>query len=199
MRRREFILGGFVGAYLLAFSIVAIVHWNYEFIFYGIVLLLEIAGVAWLDRRVRFSTAVLVALALWGLFHMMGGTLPIPESVTEPTRPHVLYNLRLNAWLPKYDQVVHAYGFGVATWAAGEALARLVIPNRRGLGLFLALLFIGMGLGSMNEVIEFAATRIMPGTNVGGYDNTGWDLVSNSIGAACAAAWWCWGWQPRTA
>lgn len=198
MRARDVILGSFVAAYLIAFSIVAIIHWNYEFIFYGIVLLLEIAAVAWMDRRVRFSTAVLIALAFWGLIHMMGGTLPIPESVTEPTRPPVLYNLRLNPWLPKYDQVVHAFGFGVATWAAAEALERILTPGKRGVGLFFALIFIGMGLGAMNEVIEFAATHIMPGTNVGGYDNTGWDLVSNGAGAVIAAACWCWFRQPRT-
>lgn len=192
MRRRNAILGGFVGTYLLAFSAVAIARWNYEFVFYGIVLLLEVAGVVWLDRRVRFSTGVLVALALWGLLHMMGGTIPIPESVTEPTRPPVLYNLRLHPWTPKYDQLVHALGFGAATWAAAEALRHLLIPGRRSLGLFLALVFIGSGLGAFNEVIEFAATLIMPGTNVGGYDNTGWDLVSNLAGAAGASFLWCW-------
>lgn len=38
----------------------------------------------------------------------------------------------------------------------------------------------------MNEVVEFAATRLMD-TNVGGYVNTGWDLVSNMIGATAVA------------
>lgn len=191
MRRRDAILGGFVGTYLLTFSAVAIARWNYEFVFYGIVLLLEIACIVLLDRRVRFSTGVLIALAIWGLLHMMGGTIPIPESLTEPTRPPVLYNLRLHPWMPKYDQLVHALGFGVATWAAAEALNRLLVPGPRGLGLFLALVFIGSGLGAFNEVIEFAATLIMPGTNVGGYDNTGWDLVSNLVGATAAGLCWC--------
>jgi len=46
----------------------------------------------------------------------------------------------------------------------------------------------GMGLGAMNELIEFAATLLVPETNVGGYVNTGWDLVSNFVGATAAAA-----------
>jgi hypothetical protein len=44
-----------------------------------------------------------------------------------------------------------------------------------------------MGFGALNEVIEFAATLTMPHTNVGGYVNTGWDLVSNLVGCALAA------------
>jgi hypothetical protein len=45
----------------------------------------------------------------------------------------------------------------------------------------------GMGFGAMNEVIEFAATILVPQTNVGGYMNTGWDLVANLVGCAVAA------------
>jgi hypothetical protein len=29
----------------------------------------------------------------------------------------------------------------------------------------------------------------MPDTNVGGYTNTGWDLVSNLVGAAAMGVW----------
>ena len=42
-------------------------------------------------------------------------------------------------------------------------------------------------LGAGNEVVEFIATLVMPDTNVGGYENTGWDLVSNLIGTVIAA------------
>ena len=45
----------------------------------------------------------------------------------------------------------------------------------------------GMGFGAMNEVVEFIATLTMPETNVGGYVNTGWDLVSNLVGCVFAA------------
>ncbi len=45
----------------------------------------------------------------------------------------------------------------------------------------------GMGFGAMNEVVEFIATLTMPETNVGGYINTGWDLVSNLTGCTLAA------------
>lgn len=45
----------------------------------------------------------------------------------------------------------------------------------------------GMGFGALNEVIEFFATLALPETNVGGYINTGWDLVANTVGAAIAS------------
>jgi hypothetical protein len=44
-----------------------------------------------------------------------------------------------------------------------------------------------MGVGALNEVVEFLATRLLPETNVGGFENTGWDLVFNTHGASAAA------------
>ena len=44
-----------------------------------------------------------------------------------------------------------------------------------------------MGFGALNEVVEFIATLLVPETNVGGYINTGWDLVSNLCGTILAA------------
>ena len=45
-----------------------------------------------------------------------------------------------------------------------------------------------LGFGALNEVIEFIATLLVPETNVGGYRNTGWDLIANLCGATIAAA-----------
>ncbi len=39
---------------------------------------------------------------------------------------------------------------------------------------------------AVNEVVEFIATITLPGTNVGGYENTGWDLVANLVGCLIA-------------
>jgi hypothetical protein len=45
----------------------------------------------------------------------------------------------------------------------------------------------GVGFGALNEVIEFIAVLTIPNTNVGGYENTGWDLVANLVGATVSA------------
>jgi hypothetical protein len=45
-----------------------------------------------------------------------------------------------------------------------------------------------MGLGALNEMIEFAAVVMFPQTNVGGYVNTALDPVFNAAGAVVAMA-----------
>ncbi len=192
MRRRQLVILLVLAAAMVPFAVKLSRQWNPEFVFYSAVLLVEAAVVVWMDSRVRFSWTVLGALGLWAVLHMAGGTTPIPESVTEPGRPATLYNLRVHSSWPKYDQVVHAFGFGAATLAAWEAMRVMCRQQiRGGLGLFALLVCVGSGLGAINEIIEFVATRLMPDTNVGGYDNTGWDLVSNLVGASAAAAWAC--------
>ena len=43
-----------------------------------------------------------------------------------------------------------------------------------------------MGIGALNEVVEFAIALNVEDSNVGGYLNTGRDLVANMLGAALA-------------
>lgn len=177
---------------MIGAAALALRAFNQEFIFYGLVMLALIGAVWWLDSRVRLSTLSLWCLAVWGLAHMMGGTVPIPERLTEPGEQSVLYSLRLMPWLPKYDQVVHAFGFFTSTlvaWRAMNASVEGIAPGRslpRTLGPIFAAMMVGMGLSAMNEIIEFVATLIFPNTNVGGYVNTGWDLVSNLTGCVIA-------------
>src|SRR5690606_5357715 len=109
----------------------------------------------------------------------------------------VLYSLWLIPQRLKYDQVVHAYGFGLTTllcWYVLKKSLRDVQGNvpKPTFGLLLLCVAAGCGFGAFNEVVEFAATLMMPHTNVGGYENTGWDLVSNLVGstlAACGVRW----------
>lgn len=187
MIRRHPVLSLFVAVYMLAFAGVAFRAGNSEFVFYGIVMALLVAGVLWMDTRVGFSTPVLWGLALWGLLHMAGGNVPIPDAAAGEGLS-VLYSYRPWPGLPKYDQVVHAFGFFVATLAAFEALRAGTGLTRPTPGLAVASFLIGMGLGAANEIVEFVATLTMPETNVGGYVNTGWDLVSNGVGAAIGGA-----------
>jgi len=195
MSTRTLPLALFVVAYMLGFGVWALVAGNREFIFYGVVMVLLIAAVLWMDRRVRLSTGVMWGLAVWGLLHMAGGIVPIPDQFMASAPPaegghNVLYNLRPFAWGPKYDQFTHAYGFGVATLAAWEGIQAAARGSLRpGFGVFVCLVCIGMGLGALNEVVEFMAVLLIPNTNVGGYHNTGWDLVSNLTGVTVAAGW----------
>ena len=186
--RRILPVGMFVGLYMAVAAYFAAVRWNREFLFYGLIMLGLIGLVVWIDRRVRLSVPLLWGLAVWGLAHMMGGTLRVPESWVDPGATGALYNLRVHPDLPKYDQIVHAYGFFCASlcgWRAISVASRGTL--RPTFGVLVAVVCIGMGLGALNEVVEFVATRIMRETNVGGFENTGWDLVSNLVGCIAAA------------
>ncbi|MBI3331781.1 hypothetical protein HYZ99_02365 [Candidatus Peregrinibacteria bacterium] len=101
----------------------------------------------------------------------------------------MLYSLWLIKPYLKYDHVIHAYGFAVCTLVCWECLKAAVPKIRPSLGVLTLCALGGMGLGAFNEILEFAAVLMIPGTNVGGYINTGWDLVANMIGSAVAAAW----------
>ena len=117
-----------------------------------------------------------------------------PGWPTNDGSSRVLYNWWIVPGYLKYDQLTHAYGFGLTTWLCWQGL---VAALRAGghenvqptLGLMTLCAAGGMGFGALNEVIEFFATLTLPETNVGGYRNTGWDLVSNLVGCSVAAVW----------
>lgn len=191
----------FTVLYILAAVIGAFVDGNREFLIYIAVMLLLI-GLVWkVHRTVVLSSGVLWSLSIWGCAHMAGGLLSLPVHWPVNKEAHVLYNLWLiPGWL-KYDQLVHAYGFGITTWICWQGL-RAALLNRTGHavptpGLMILVVAAGMGFGAMNEVIEFAATLLLPETNVGGYLNTSLDLVANFIGAMVAAVL-IWYFESRT-
>jgi len=188
-------LAAFNAAYLFAATAVALSAGNREFVFYLVVMVLLIAAVLIVHQRVQLSRGVLWALSFWGLAHMAGGLVPVPENWPTGGDIRVLYSLWIIPDRLKYDHVVHAYGFGVTTWLCWEGLRRILAVHLRlptshirpTPGMLILVATAGMGFGAMNEVVEFIATLTVPETNVGGYENTGWDLVSNLAGCLAAA------------
>jgi hypothetical protein len=166
---------GVVAAYYVVFLALGIATRNPQTAFYAGFIALAFFGLALWDSRRRFSDHVLWGLALWGGLHMAGGMIPVEDA-------KVLYNVQLLSFL-RFDQLVHAIGFGFAGLAFAES-----IEPKPGSGAFLALMG-GLGFGAVNEMVEFLITRVSPETNIGGFENTGWDLVANTIGAAIAALW----------
>jgi hypothetical protein len=168
----------------------AIISGNSEFLFYIVVMLVLAGLVGVLHLRMGLPEPALWALSIWGLAHMAGGLVPMPDGWPAHGPNRVLYSLWLIPDRLKYDQVVHAYGFGVTTWICWLGLkstlhssGAVAAPNA---GRLLLVWAAGQGFGALNEVIEFAATLLVPETNVGGYRNTGWDLVANLVGATIA-------------
>ena len=165
---------------------------NAEFLFYIAVMLVLMAMLWVVHRRIGLTAGALWGLSLWGLAHMAGGLLTVPTSWPTAEGSDVLYALWLVPERLKYDQVVHAYGFGVTTWVCWQGMrAAFRIDGDRlspTLGRMVLSASAGLGFGALNEVVEFMATLLLPSTGVGGYVNTGWDLVANLVGATVAVA-----------
>ncbi len=201
--RGTLVIAGFSIAYLVGSALVAGGAGNNEFLFYTVMTSVFAGLVALLHWGVRFTTPLLALLSLWGAMHMAGGLIPLPESWPINGDQRVLYSWWIwpkevtDGGAPgsaggyfKYDHLVHAFGFGVTTWAVWQSLKPNLTPNRRGklptIGRMVLITAAGMGFGAFNEVLEFIATLMGP-TNVGGYVNTSWDLVANLSGATLAA------------
>jgi len=185
MEKQVKIIGGFTLLYVFVFLINAIRLRNYEFIYYVAIMLIFIWLIIKNYNKLKFSTPLLWALSIWGLLHMAGGNIIIAGDV--------LYKfwfipIEIGAFPGlKYDMVIHLYGFAVATFTGLALLNPLLKKPIKGWKMITFLvIIIGLGFGALNELAEFIATIIIPDTNVGGYNNTGWDLVFNAIGSCIA-------------
>lgn len=185
LTRGEWAVLIFTGLYIASFLAYFVMSANREFIGYLFTMLVLVVLTAWGHRRVRFPIAMLWALTGWGIAHMAGGGIHIGESV--------LYNLVLIPFggsgelrLLKYDQMVHFYGFAVMAWMLWYILQNQFSELRRTRTIYVFATLGSMGLGALNEIIEFSAVMLVANTNVGGYYNTALDLVFNGLGAVAA-------------
>lgn len=185
LSRAEIAVGVFTLAYMLAFTAWFVVAGNREFIVYVVTMVLLLWLVTRNLRRAAFRPGLLWALSVWGLMHMAGGSVPVGDSVLYSWVIWPLTGVGDSAIL-KYDQVVHAYGFGVTAWVLWHLLDRH-FPALRGTATIHVYPVLGsMGLGALNEMVEFMAVLMVSETNVGGYYNTALDLVFNATGAVIA-------------
>jgi len=185
IKRREWAVFWFTMAYIAGFAAWFFSNGNYEFVWYVATMLAMIALVARGLRKAEFPAGLLWALSLWGLAHMAGGGVPVGDSVLYSWVIWPLVGTGEMTIL-KYDQVVHAYGFGVTAWMLWHLMVRH-FPDTAGSWTALTYPAFGaMGLGALNEIIEFIAVLVFPNTNVGGYYNTALDLVFNATGATIA-------------
>ncbi len=185
-RRGEISLAVFTLAYLVAFTLFFIRTGNEEFLMYvGVVLAVFVLMFATLHRT-RFSYPVLAGMSLWGLFHMAGGGIVVNGEDLYSLHLIPIVDLGEEIFVLKFDQVVHFWGFGVATLLAYDLLRHYLNDGSNYAVVYPLLVLIGMGLGSLNEIVEFFAVLVLPETGVGGYGNTSLDMVFNSLGAITA-------------
>jgi predicted membrane protein DUF2238 len=142
------------------------------------------AGMAWL-RRAVLPDALAFALAIAAILDLAGGLINVGQNV--------LYNASIGPYSQalgthylQYDHFVHAYVSFVVAFACWIMLARPHAPAEHRRELVILAVGTALGFGALNEMIEFIATLAHSGAHTGGYWNTGWDLISNFIGAGAA-------------
>jgi len=175
--------------YLVAATSAAVSLQNWHFLSIYIPFFIAVAILlAILHRRVHFSAALLWFLSLWGALHLAGRLVIIPSTWDHQGHEQILYSWWvIGQWL-KYDHIVHALGFGTCTWLSWEAL-RASIQQRLGrklypsMGMIFLCVFTGMGLGAINEIIEFLIIVKSSAISISSYADTCQDLIANLVGS----------------
>lgn len=182
----EKVILAFTVLYTAAFSAYFILHFNVEFIAYVAVIVFIFALLYGTLDKTRVPAYILAGLSLWGLMHMLGGSLPTADGVLYNWEMYPFFDGGGDLYILKFDQFVHAYLYAVVALLFLHLL-RHYFGNRHSQILigFIAV-SAAMGVGAMNEIIEFIAVLTVPDNNVGGYHNTALDIVFNFIGALIA-------------
>lgn len=172
----------FTCVYLIFFILLAIVRKNYEFVFYIAVICLLTIIIILHHKELHLKPTIVYGLSVIGLMHLAGGNLRFNEIR--------LYDMYLFQNFIRYDQIVHTFGFFIATFVSYN-LIRPYLDLRikhHPLVLSIILILTASGFGAINEVLEFAAVIFLGAAQaVGDYYNNAWDLVFNLLGtiAAC--------------
>ena len=159
---------------------------NTEFLFYAVVISLFVGFLWYTNRFFHYRKTSLSFFFAWLVIHICGGTVPIGGG-------RVLYDWVIVPLVPepysifKFDQFAHFFCYVAIGLLADDAIAPLLRPGLPRAARFLTVALAAIGIGALNEVMEFAAVCMIPDTNVGDYTNNALDLVCNTIGALTAA------------
>jgi putative membrane protein len=168
-----------VGVAVVAFAVHGVVHevpgtLEYVLTVSGLMVLLSML------RARPLPAPIALAAGASAVVHLAGGLVRIGDDV--------LYNASAGSELLRYDHFGHALGIFVGAQLVWELLVRDAFALT-GRGSLVALTVLAaLGLGALNEVVEFVATVAHGGGHAGGYTNTGWDLVTNTVAGLLAGA-----------
>jgi len=157
---------------------------NYEFLIYIGVILFFLLLIVFTNKKVNYPNDLLWGLTAWSILHVIGGGIFIGGKTVYSLMLFPIIGEPYNIF--KYDQLVHFVGFGIATLLIYHLLKPSLQKNKGWISLSIVVIMAGLGIGALNEIIEFIATVIMPETGVGGYENTAIDLIANLFGAIVA-------------
>ena len=162
---------------IVGFGALFIARLNYEFVIYVSIIIFILCLIAASIDKVEYTVAP-IGLTVCPL-HLAGDGILIGEKVG---RHHLIPFETHPVW--RYDQLVHIWGFGTSTLVAFCLLTGSIKkPVRHPVALGIVLVMAGLGLGALNEILEFFVSICVPQSGVGGYINTSLDLCADLIGA----------------
>lgn len=178
----------FNALYLLIFAIYYISIKNYEFLVY-IAVIVILGGIIGINlKKSHLDNFVLWLLSIWGLAHMIGGGVKIGGTSVYSLHLINIIDKGGQFFILKTDQLIHFYGFFVSAILVYQLLKATGSIASKSPKLMIFLAWIGsMGLGALNEVVEFMAFIFLANTGVGDIYNTGLDLIFNMVGALVGA------------
>lgn len=176
----------FIAAYVAIGGAYFVDDGNLEFMIY-VGVIVGIFGVLFATLPItKLPPWILWLLSVWGLLHILGGAVPTPDGVLFAYRIYPFLDRGGDFYVLKYDQVVHAYLYGVAAVAFWYMLRDSLRAAGSKRLIMLIALMAAMGVSAMNEIMEFLIAVNFDRNGVGGYENTLLDLIFNFAGAAIA-------------
>jgi hypothetical protein len=173
-----FVVLGFSWYYLQAL--------NYEFLAYAGTIAVVTAVLFGTLRWTRFSTSIILGVTLWGLLHMLGGSVQTTDGVLYAYRIFPFFDGGGDFYILKMDQVIHAFLYGVIGLMFYHLLREIIGIKSHTILVAAIAIFAAAGFSIINEIVEFLAEVNLQNTGVGGYHNTVLDMIFNLTGAAVA-------------
>jgi putative membrane protein len=161
---------------------------NFEFVIYVAVIVAAFVLLFGTLPITRFPTYILWLISIWGLLHILGGSIPTSDGVLFAYRIYPFMDHGGEFYILKYDQVVHAYLYGVMTVVFHHVLTKTLRSTGPLWMTLLVASMASMGVSALNEIMEFLIAVNLERNGVGGYENAMLDLIFNLSGALIAVA-----------
>jgi putative membrane protein len=161
---------------------------NFEFVIYVGVIVAAFTLLFGTLKVTQFPTYILWQISIWGLLHILGGSVPTPDGVLFAYKIYPFVDYGGDFYILKYDQLVHAYLYGVMTLVFFHVLRHTLRSTGPLWILLLLAAMASMGVSALNEIMEFLIAISLDRNGVGGYENAMLDLIFNFSGAVVAVA-----------
>ena len=159
---------------------------NYEFLAYVATIAVVVGVLYGTLKHSRFPTYIIAGITIWGLLHMLGGSVQTVDGVLYAYRIFPFFDGGGEFYILKYDQVVHAFLYGVVGLMFLHLLREIAGIRTHAVMIAFVAVFAAAGFSIINEIVEFIAAVNIPDNGVGGYHNTVLDMIFNLGGATVA-------------